>query len=535
VRAQQIFAFALRWRWLWLLGMALAGVLSYQVSSQLPRAYQAQTKLLVGSPDLTSGAGDFGAPQTVSQLTATYSQVITTSPVLEAAAAAGGLDLSPVEAGSLVSAAPVGGTQLIQITVRAGDAEFAATFANLVAAAFMQRIEASQTGRYAAVEASLVRQVDQLAAMQDDLTRRVADLQEQPPSTTRDEALLPVQFQLTQAQASYSSAQRSYQDVLLAKARSTNPITIVEPATVPAEPVQSQIRQNVLAAAGIGLVLTLLIAYVIEQHLDDRLLRLGRVEHLTGLEPLGAIPTIQRPRNGLNRGEADNVFHLLGARILIALGRQKGVALVVTGTRSGDGATTVALSLAVTFAQTGKRVILIDTNLAQPALHKLLGVENGIGLTSLLTHPLTTPVNGCLVDHARPGLQLLLAGPAVSNSSALLGSERMRQYMADLRGMADVIILDARLLPALGGTPVLTSWADGVVLVADARRTRAGEVSRTATIVRGAGANLLGVVLNHLNSTSGLLPYESGFQEPIPAAGNSSTSRRVPTSASINP
>src|SRR5205085_12583700 len=88
-------------------------------------------------------------------------------------------------------------------------------------------------------------------------------------------------------------------------------------------------------------------------------------------------------------GDAANAFELLGAKILTALDRPDGATLLVTGSRRGDGATTVALSLAASFAQTGKRVILVDANLAKPALHALLKVKNRSGLSSFLTDSVT--------------------------------------------------------------------------------------------------------------------------------------------------
>jgi capsular exopolysaccharide synthesis family protein len=506
VTTRQLAGFVWRWAWLCLLGMALAGAASYRVSSQLPRVYQAQTKLLVGSPDLTNGTGDFGV-QTASQLTATYSQVITTSPIIEAALAAGDIDMTPGVAVGLVNAAPVAGTQLIQITVHAGDPDFAAAFANLVAAAFMQRIQASQTDRYAAVETSLANQVDQLGATQDDLTHQVADLQAQPPSTARDEQLARVQFELTQVQASYSDAQRSYQGVLLAKARSTNPITVVEPAAPTQDAVQPQVRQNVLGAAGVGLVVMLLAAYLVEL-LDDRLRSPERVERLTGTAPIGTIPRVRAGRNSRSDDVAANAFQTLGANVLSALAARFGKAIFVTNTHPGDGATTVAVNLAVTVAAAGRRVILVDANVSRPSLQQLFDVPAQIGLMGLLSHP-KLPVAPQLSAEQLPGLRILPCGSNAPKAGPLLASRRMHEVLTELNELADLIVVDASGVPGSEGTLALASWADGVVLVVDARRTRAASVRAAASTVRGMGANLLGIVLNNSHSVRGLLPFEA--------------------------
>jgi capsular exopolysaccharide synthesis family protein len=516
VTTRQLAGFIWRWAWLWLLGMLIAGAASYRVSSQLPRVYQSQAKLLVGSADLTNGTGDFGAVQSASQLTATYSQVITTSPIIETALAAGDVDLSPGVAAGLVTAAPVAGTQLIQITVHAGDPDFAATFANLLAAAFMQRIQASQTDRYAAVESSLANQVDQLGATQDDLTHQVADLQAQPPGPTRDEQLARVQFKLTQVQTSFSDAQRSYQDVLLAKARSTNPISVVEPARPAPAAVQPQVRQNVLAAAGVGLLLMLLVAYLAE-HLDDRLLSPERAQRLTGAAPLATIPRVQAGRTSRAGDAAASAFQALGASVLSALTSRPRKTIFVANTQPGDGATTVAVNLAVTLAAAGRRVILVDANVSRPALQQLFDIPAQLGLMGLLRHP-DLQVVPQLSPEQLPGLRILACGANDPEAAPLLASPRMHDVLTELSELADLIVVDAPGVPGSDGTLALSSWADGVVLVVDARRTHSQSVMTAASILRGMEAHFLGIVLNKTHSVRGLLPFDArlAYSSPEP-------------------
>jgi capsular polysaccharide biosynthesis protein len=507
VTTQQLVHFGLRWSWLMLLGAVVAALVSYQFSSQRPRLYEAQTKLLIGSADPTSVNGDYIGPQTASQLATTYARVITTRPVFEAAIAAANLDLSYGEAASMVSAAPLGNTQLVQITVDTADPELAATLANHVASAFLQQIEAAQTGRYAAVETALAQQVDQRAAVQADLSRQVEDLRNEPPTPNQNAELARVQFELAQAQQIYADTQRSYQEVLLAKARSANPVTVVEPATPPSQPLQSQEKQSALMAAAIGLLLAGLIAYIVERW-DTRLLSADRAERLTGLRVLGSIPRHQPEATREENSAAASAFQLLSASIMLALKERQRGTLLVTGVSPGSGATTATLNIARCLAKAGRRVIVVDAHFANPSLDNLFGIKNQTGLGRLLTEA-QLPVARHLVEVETPGVYLLPAAPTSGTSRDLLASnwDRMQLCLEELRELADVIIVDAPLAPNFGGALAVAGWVDGVVLIVDAQHTRAHEVVAVAKLLNSAGANLVGLALNRPDRTRGGLGY----------------------------
>jgi capsular polysaccharide biosynthesis protein/MinD-like ATPase involved in chromosome partitioning or flagellar assembly len=496
VTTQQLLKVGLRWSWLMVLGAVTAALVSYQFTSQHPRLYEAQTKVLIGSADPTSVNRDYVGPQTANQLATTYARVITTRPVLEAAISAASLDLSYSEAVSMVTAAPIGNTQLVQITVDAPDPELAATLANEVVSAFLLQMEAAQTRRYAAVESALAQQVDQRAAVQADLSRQVEDLRNEPPTPNQNAELARLQFTLAQAQQTYADTQRSYQEVLLAKARSANPITVVEPATPPSQPLQSQEKQSALIAAAVGLLLAGLIAYMVDRW-DDRLLSVDRAERLTGLRVLGSIPRHQSEAIPEENSPATNAFQVLSASVMLALkDRQRGT-LLVSGVRPGCGATTAALNVAICLAKAGRRVIVVDAHFANPSLDNLFDIKNQIGLGRLLTEA-QLPVATHLVEVETPGVYLLPADPTFGTSGDLLASkwERTQLCLEELRDVADVLIVDAPLAPNFGGALAVASWVEGVVLVVDAQHTRAHEVVAVAKLLNSAGANLLGVALN---------------------------------------
>jgi Mrp family chromosome partitioning ATPase len=250
-------------------------------------------------------------------------------------------------------------------------------------------------------------------------------------------------------------------------------------------------------AAGGGAGIALLIAYLVER-LDDRLLSGHRAERLTGLRYLGTGRSIQTETKDADSFGTPSELQRLTANILSALGHPYAGAILVTGTDSSHGTTNIAVELAASIGRAGKRVILVDANLAQPTQQNVPDADSRNGLTWLLTHA-QIPLPDNLVGTGTPGVYVLQAGPSSRNAMELLASERMELCVTELRLLGDVVIFDGPLSLALAAR------VDGVVLVTDAR-TRAEEVVATAAILQGTGANVLGLVLNARAQTNGLLP-----------------------------
>jgi non-specific protein-tyrosine kinase len=177
--------------------------------------------------------------------------------------------------------------------------------------------------------------------------------------------------------------------------------------------------------------------------------------------------------------------------------------LVVTSAEVA-AAETKALSvanLAVSLAQGGQRVILVDCDLRRPAQHEIFGVANTRGLTTMLLEEaaLQSPP---LVDAGVAGLGLLPSGPLPPNPAELLGSARMDGVIAALRERADVVLFDAPPVIAVTDATVLASKVDGLLLVIDAGRTRREYVQRARELLEKAHVRVWAVLENAPEDTA---------------------------------
>ena len=178
------------------------------------------------------------------------------------------------------------------------------------------------------------------------------------------------------------------------------------------------------------------------------------------------------------------------ANNLLSLGEGKSV--VVTSPEPGAGCTSVCLGLGAALAGMGRRVAIIDCNLENPSLHRMLGEPNFVGLTSGLKGHRSLEQYG---HEVLPGLLIVPTGP-VPSDPALLESERFVEIVRGLEAGRDVVVLDAPVAGKVLTSRTLSSSFDGLLLVIHASRTSKGAARETTDDLLAAGTNLLGVVLN---------------------------------------
>ena len=343
----QLFTFARRWSWLVLLGMLLASVASYVVSSRSPRVYEATAKLLVAAGPGTVGGADYNQLLAAERVTRTYAELLRTRPVVEAALQTAGLDLSYDAALRFLDAKPVKDTQLLQLSARAIDPQVAARLANTWAEVFVQQVRDSHANQFAETKSALAKQIQELSTALASRTQQVDALRAQPPSATRDTELARAQTDLAQLQSSYTAASRSYQDILQAEARTTDLVAVAEPAIAASTPVEPRTQLIVLAAMLLGGLIAACVAVAAEL-LDDRLTSPERVRRWIGLEPLGSlgvmaggstelVSTLLRQASAPRTAQAAESFRALDA-ILQFLGRERPLrTLLVTSDQPGAG------------------------------------------------------------------------------------------------------------------------------------------------------------------------------------------------------
>lgn len=331
---------------------------------------------------------------------------------------------------------------------------------------------------------------------------------------------------LTQA---YESALQTYQQViarvseidLAAKAGSkdTN-IFVIERAQLPDEPDEPNVRRNLLLGVVVGLLGGIACCFLIDYF--DRSIK-GRedVERRLGATVLGHVPAVDSADRLVvtahppPRSVVAEAFRAI--RTAVSFGNWNGSApgpraLLVTSALPGDGKTLVSANLAVALAQLGKRVILIDTDLRNPNVHRVFGLgrQQERGLSTLLAEGVEGLDEALQAVPELPTLSLLPAGPKPPNPADLLNGEAMRELVRRCQERCDWLILDSA--PTSVADPVILSTVvPQVLLVVRTYTTPWDLAQRACQALTEIGGRVFGVVLNDVDLPTQVGRYGYGY------------------------
>ena len=479
-------------------GALIAAGGAFAFSEQQPRAYEAQSILLVGR-SLSTLNPDYNQLLASQRLSSTYATVATSRPLLDRVIAELDLDESTEDVAKRVSADAELDSALLTITAQDSDPAVAADIANQISQELMAESPAVQ-GIQAEIQGLVDEALDdtrsQIAAAQ----VRAAELSGlQDRTAAQDRELGELEGQLADLRATLAGL------LPYASSSDSNAITVIQPAAIPEEPISPRPLLNTLLAAIVGLFVVAG-ALLLRRHLDDSVRDAEDARAVTGgALTLGAIPRFsRRDRRGttglvaLRRPQSAVAEAYRSLRSNIVMSDDVPIrTLLVASAETGDGKTVIAANLAVVFAQAGRRVLLVDADLRTPGIHRLFDVANDRGLTTVMSR-----ARGSVdrVTRASPiaNLRVMTTGPIPDDPAALLGSDRMRGAVERLRDANDLVIFDSPPLTLYPDAAVLSSMLDATLLVARAQRTSRAGFAHAAESLGRAGARLLGVVMNRM-------------------------------------
>jgi len=279
--------------------------------------------------------------------------------------------------------------------------------------------------------------------------------------------------------------------------------SIVSPAVVPQKPLSPRPKLYVAIGAVLGLLIGVLLAFF-----SDRLG--GRLRDPLDLEDhLGAPLLVSIPRNkrrgrrptlatlSPEESSAGQAYRILRAKVLAQAQRGGVHTVLVAGSTGGDaGSGIVAANLAVSLAQVGKRVVFVSADLHHSQAHRYFDVDNDRGLANVLNGELP-PFDAAQRPFGVERLAVFTAGRTQTEGDDLLGSDAMRRFLDTFRVDADFVVIDAPPALEASGCLALAPLADGVLVVADARRTRREAMARTQLQFAQLGAPLIGAVMSN--------------------------------------
>jgi non-specific protein-tyrosine kinase len=493
----------LLWHWAWVIVIAVivAAVGAFVVSKLIPPVYQAKTTVLVDMAPSNKSL-DYNTLLLSSQLTQTYSQMLTKTPVLEEVATRLGLlELKP----KTITAKPVPNTQLINIFAESTNPELAADIANMLVVVFADQVSSLQEMRFAASEQNLQAQ---MLDIENKIKEANAQLSEARLVSEKDR----LENTIANYSQTYAGLLQSYEQVRLAKAQTLSSIVQIEPADTPIEPVKPRTILNVAVA---GFISALLAAGVIVGFdlLNDTVRTPEQIVEKLGLPVLGAI-SHYKDTDGIPITESQPMSPITEAfRTLRTNVKYAGAGLdiplrsiMITSALPGEGKTDVLVNLGVVLAQNKLRVLLMDADLRRPALHRRLGLDNLIGLSQIFVHP-ELGIGYSLQPTRISGLTAITAGDSPPNPSELLGSQLMGTILEQLKNNYDVLLIDTPPALAVTDAAVMLPYVEGMLLVVKPGSTSIAPLRRVVNQFQQLNANMLGVVLNDINLRSSSYGY----------------------------
>ena len=284
---------------------------------------------------------------------------------------------------------------------------------------------------------------------------------------------------------------------------------IITTAQLPTEPVRPRKALNLALALVVGTLLGLGLALLAE-NLDDRLKNPEEVEERVGAPVLGYIPLVKEwSESGTSKvailsataSGAAEAYRTLRANLRFVSLEKPLHIILVTSPVAGAGKSTTSANLAATLAQGGSKVVLVSADLRRPSIHKFFGLSNSRGVIDILDPEYA--LRGALQKPDIPNLRLLATGGLPPNPTEILASERFGQILAQLRDVADYVILDAPPVLGLGDASVLASKVDGVLVVVRTGSVTKRELSHAVDQLSKAGGNIAGIVLNAVEPDDG--------------------------------
>jgi succinoglycan biosynthesis transport protein ExoP len=290
----------------------------------------------------------------------------------------------------------------------------------------------------------------------------------------------------------------------------TKMVEIIDLAEPNKDPVKPKKFVNMALGVVIGLVVGVGLAFFIE-YLDTSVKTIDDVERTLQAPVLGVIP--QNVGFLLEEGAESphaEAYRVLRTNLLFSRKDDKLNTVAVVSAGAGEGKSTTVFNLATVFAQSGQRVLMVDSDLRRPTLHKLLNVANNLGLTNYLLKQNT--LEEVIQTTSLATLDFLASGKLPSSSLGILSSAQMKDFITELKQRYDFVFFDSPPIMGVSDASILASEVDMTLQVIQYRRYPQPMNIRAKQLIEKVGGNLIGIVLNNINmSQDESYYYYSGY------------------------
>ncbi|MEZ5138957.1 MAG: polysaccharide biosynthesis tyrosine autokinase [Acidimicrobiales bacterium] len=525
-----------RWLWIVLTPAVLVG-LSLFNSLRADPVYRASVELLLQSKPSENVLVPSAAVSDPERALQNELRVIKGRAVQEAVKEAYGKTIT-------ASAVAGGDDDIIILSVSAADPKLAAERANVYATTYQTARVDAQLEDLANAQKLLDQQIQEFEAQIQEIDAPLVLLDAQINATPQtdpqyEQLLANRQREKERTDAARTEAQNQLNDyrqrlqVLQLSERlvTTGGVQILNPATVPTTPVSPKPVRDATQALIVGLFLGVALAFTRDQFDDSIRTKASLERAVRDLPTLALIPDDSRrdskARDSLVVAAAPmsaNAEAYRGLRTSLqyaALDRE--IKLVqVTSSSAGEGKTTTLSNLAYAFAQAGRRVVVVGSDLRKPRIHRTMQVDGAIGLTSVVLGQLTLR-EAIQTSPLHPNIDVLASGPLPPNPSELLSHERTARILESLAETYSMVFIDCPPVLPVTDALVLSRIVDTTIFIVMANRTTRRTARRAIEMLRQVESPLLGTVLNGVpaEETYGSFYEYYGYQtrSTIPIVG----------------
>jgi len=373
------------------------------------------------------------------------------------------------------------------------------------------------------VRADLQREIDRTLVAEESAYQETLDVEKRLEEMLASERT--VSEQLNRKEIGYNQAKREVENSTrlyelvnrrlketdLTGVLKSNNMSVLDQAQEPKFPVRPSLKRNLAVGLVLGLMLALFAAFGLE-YLDNTIKGHEDVEQLLGLPFLGIIPAIagetkagKEIRRDLvvldaPKSSAAECCRSVRTNLLFMSPDRPLRNLVITSAGPQEGKTTVANALAITMAQAGSRVLLVDTDMRRPRMHRVYGVSNEIGVSSVIVGD--AKLSDAIKHTEVTNLDILPCGPVPPNPAEMLLSNAFKVLVAELNNRYERIVFDSPPVGAVTDPVILGTQTDGVVLVFKGGQTTREIAAQATRALLDANVRILGAVINDLDIES---------------------------------
>lgn len=311
-----------------------------------------------------------------------------------------------------------------------------------------------------------------------------------------------LQRELDTSRTLYDGLLQRYKEVGITGGVTANNISVIDTAQVPAAPSEPRLIVNLVLSALLGLGLGAVVAFILEA-LDETLASPDDIESKLGLSTLGVIPLLDKGDSVMTaladtRSNFSESYYSLRTALQFSTPDGMPGSILVTSSRPAEGKSTTAYAIGLNTARLGRRVLLIDGDLRNPSMHRVVGVENDQGMSNLLSGG--TSLQAVARPTSVANLDFIPSGPLPPNPAELWGGDRIKQLLADAGALYDHVIIDGPPVLGFADAPLLASSVEGTLFTLESRGTRRAQARGALRRLALGGTRILGAVMTKFNA-----------------------------------